>query len=95
MVPAPSAQPRVTYKEVSRNEPGEDQKEPEIPEDREELIRFLQQQDEKIADMKQHAKQLRARTYTDHEEWLKRVSDLEAHVLSGKLKPLQHGKDAA
>lgn len=40
------------------------------------------------------AKTLRSKQHGDHDDWVRRVEDLEAHVLSAKLVPVASGKDA-
>lgn len=84
---------RVSYREIVGSE--KEEMEDPIPRGKEELIRYCQQQDEKIQELKVKAGQLRAKQHGDHDKWVRRVEDLEAHVLSAKLKPVAAGKDAA
>lgn len=100
LVPTQSGawKPRVSYRviEEAHDINAQDSpEEPEIPSDKEELIRFCQHQDHQIHELKMQAKQMRAKQHGDHDDWAKRIADLEAHVLSSKLKPVAHGADAA
>lgn len=93
-VPAESGvwQPRVTYRVRESGE--EEAKEEPIPTDKAELIRYLQNQDDKVIELKNKCKELREHHHGNHDEWQRRVEELEAHVLSAKLKPVADG-DAA
>jgi len=95
MVPVASGahMPRVSYRVLDEDEAKELEEDP-LPKDRDELIRYCQRQDEEIEELKMKAKQLRAQTHGDHDDWVKRLEQLEAHVLSSKLRPVKHGKDA-
>lgn len=93
-VPAESGvwQPRVSYRVRESGE--EESREEAIPTDRAELIRYCQNQDNKIDELKMKTKELRETHHGNHDEWRKRVEELEAHVLSAKLKPVADSSSA-
>jgi len=94
-VPAASGvwQPRVSYR-VRESGGEEESKEEPIPTDKAELIRYLQNQDDKVIELKMKCKELREHHHGNHDEWKRRVEELEAHVLSAKLKPVADGNAA-
>lgn len=95
-VPAASGvwQPRVSYRVRGSGEEEEEPNEERIPTDKAELIRYLQNKDHKVTELKMKCKELREHHHGNHDEWKRRVEDLEAHVLSAKLKPVADGNAA-
>jgi len=85
--------PKVSYRLLEG--PHEEPKEGEAPTttDRETLMKMVAQQDRQVQDLKLMSKQLRSKQHGDHDDWQKRVEDLEAHILSAKLKPVADGRD--